>query len=114
VNSNTADALIAGAALLALVLLVKILADHITVRRITGAHLSDAGLELMLRWRRQADRQEALKWGLTAAALGVGLVAVDLLPVSPSSPAGFGVVIIAASAGLLGYHAITRRDGADT
>lgn len=112
-DSHTADVLLAAVAFLSVVAIIKILADHVTMRRITGAHLSDLALQSLLRWVDEAARQGTLKWGLILAAVGSALVAIDLSPISPASAAGVGITIIAGSAGLLAYYALSRRGRGD-
>jgi hypothetical protein len=109
VNPNTVDALVMIAGLLTLLALVKIITDHITTRRLMGAHLSDTALRELLLWTKELSRQSALKWGLVGVVVGAALIVIDLLPVEAGSASGFGIVIIAGGIGLLAYHGIVQR-----
>ena len=108
-STNTADTLTAFALLAAFVSLARIVTDHITMRRIMGAHLSDAALRDLLRWTKDASRRNALKWGLVGIAIGIAMIVVDVLALDADDPAAFGIVIIAGSAALLGFYALARR-----
>ncbi len=52
---------------------------------------------------------ESLKWGLVMGAVGLALVLIQFLPYRPTDPITYGVVLLFASAGLLGYYAAARR-----
>jgi hypothetical protein len=111
---DTADTLTAFAMLAALVVLVKIVTDHVTMRRIMGAHLSDAALRELLQWTRDVRRGNALKWGMVGVAVGIAMILVDVLSLDADDPSAFGIVIIAGSVALLAFHAVERRGGSES
>ncbi len=52
-----------------------------------------------------------LKWGLVLGGIGLGLVLLSVLGFDqPDEPAAFGLVILGAAAGFLGYYLITRNE----
>ncbi len=54
-----------------------------------------------------------LKWGLVLGGIGLGLVLLTLLGLGDSedlSAAAFGLVVLGAAAGFLGYYLITRKE----
>jgi hypothetical protein len=52
---------------------------------------------------------ESLKWGLVMGAVGLALVIIQFLPYQPSDPIVYGLVLLFAAAGLLGYYVAARR-----
>lgn len=113
-NAITEDFLTLAVMFLAIVAIVKILSEHLTTRKLMGAHLSDPALRDLLRSGQESTRQSALKWGLVGVAIGVALIAIDLLTLDAGSAAGLGITITAGAAGLLAYYAATRRGEGDS
>ena len=51
----------------------------------------------------------SLQWGLVTAAVGIALIVIQYLPFQPGEPISFGILLLFAGAGLLGYHYAGRR-----
>ena len=82
----------------------KIVMDNVTKRRLLQARVSEDVVRALFRKGYDPELFSALKWGLVMAALGVGLVIVQLLPVRASEPLALGVMLISAGGGMLAYY----------
>lgn len=51
----------------------------------------------------------SLQWGLVTGAVGIALVVIQYLPFQPGDPISYGILLLFASAGLIGYHFAGRR-----
>lgn len=51
----------------------------------------------------------ALKWGLVAVALGLGLLAEALLPYDLADPVAYGVLLVLGGLALIAYYAYVDR-----
>jgi hypothetical protein len=96
-----------------IVLITKIISDNRLRRRIIDARLDPEMVRALLGTSRAATRRQgALKWGLVAGAIGLALLLIGILSLS-GEPLGFGLVTLAAGAGLLVYYAIANRHDGD-
>lgn len=86
----------------------KIVMDNLTKRRLLQARVSEEVVRALFRKGYDPELFSALKWGLVMAALGVGLVIVQLLPVRASDPLALGVMLICAGCGMLAYYLVAR------
>ena len=84
----------------------KIVMDNGTKRRLLQARVSEDVVRALFRKGRDPELFSALKWGLTMAALGMGLVAVQLLHVQLSEPLALGVMLMCAGGGMLVYYLV--------
>ncbi|HEX6036954.1 hypothetical protein, partial [Longimicrobium sp.] len=84
----------------------KIVMDNHTKRRLLQARVSEDVVRALFRKGYDPELFSALKWGLVMAALGVGLVVVQLLPVRASEPLALGVMLMCAGGGMLGYYLV--------
>ncbi len=84
----------------------KIVMDNVTKRRLLQARVSEDVVRALFRKGYDPELFSALKWGLTLAALGVGLVVVQLLPVRASEPLALGVMLMCAGGGMLVYYLV--------
>jgi hypothetical protein len=112
-NHVTAETIIQLALFLVVVVLVKIISEHLLKRRVLSAHLSADQVREFAAWMRGADRDNALKWGLVWIGIGAALVLADLLPVEFTDPVTYGMILILGGAGLLFYRALVGRGNRD-
>lgn len=64
---------------------------------VTSASASDLGVHA------------SLQWGLVTGAVGLALIIIQYLPFRPDEPISYGILLVFASAGLIGYHFAGRR-----
>jgi hypothetical protein len=96
-----------SAAFFALIAAVtKIVSDNATKRRLLEARVDQDVVRALFRKGYDPELFSALKWGMVMAALGVGLVIVDVLSVHMSDPMALGVVLMWAGGGLLAYYLV--------
>jgi hypothetical protein len=87
----------------------RAVSDGMTRRRLVQSNASAEVVRAVLARDAEAARRDALKYGLLVAAVGVELVVVQFLPYGANQAITYGVVLLFAAAGLLGYYAIGRR-----
>lgn len=92
-----------------LVAVARIVSVNRTRRRMLEAHATPQLVDALLAPRPEADLAASLMWGLVMASTGLALMLLEALPFDSSSPFGYGLVVLAAGAGLLVYYAIARR-----
>ena len=51
----------------------------------------------------------SLQWGLVTGAVGIAFVVIQYVPFRPDEPISYGILLLFASAGLIGYHFAGRR-----
>lgn len=103
---------------LSLVILVigvaQIVSDGRTRRRLIESNASPEMVQAILLAPGDFGLHMALQWGLVAIGVGLALIVVQFLPFPADGPIAFGIVVLGAGAGLLGYYAVGRRMAART
>jgi hypothetical protein len=95
---------------LAVVALARIIAEARTRGRLIQTGLAPEQVQAILAGAgREAELAGVLKWALVAGSVGLALVVLQFLPYGASEPISYGLVLLFASAGLLGYLALARR-----
>lgn len=84
----------------------KIVMENHTKRRLLQARVSEDVVRALFRKGYDPELFSALKWGMVMAALGVGLVLVQLLPVRASEPLALGVMLMCAGGGMIAYYLV--------
>lgn len=91
----------------AIVLIVKIISDNRIRRKVLDQRVSDEMAEAILqKGKSEPSALTALKWGLVVLAVGGAFVLIELLATDVDSPLGYGLLFLAAGAGLVGYYLI--------
>lgn len=98
--------LISAAFFVMIAAVTKVVMDNVTKRRLLQARVSEDVVRALFRKGYDPELFSALKWGLTLAALGIGLVVVQALPVRASDPLALGVMLICAGGGMLAYYLV--------
>jgi hypothetical protein len=94
---------------LSIVAIIKFVMDARVRRRLAETHASEDLVRSMLEADERGRRLSALKWGLVLVLMGLSFGLIDLLDLGPEDPAVYGLLLAAAGAGMLGYHAIAQR-----
>ncbi len=97
------------ALIVGIVMAIKIIVDSRLRRRLAETNASDDMIKAMLVADEQARRLSALKWGLVMVLLGLAFGLISALHLDSDNPGTWGLLIGAAGAGMLGYHAIANR-----
>ena len=88
---------------------IKIVMDLRVRRKFVESVVSEDLVRMMLVADEQNRKVSSLKWGLVLVLVGLAFGLVDWLDLGPNDPATFGIVIGAASLGMLGFHALASR-----
>ena len=97
------------AVIVGIVMAIKIIVDSRLRRRLAETNASDDMIKAILVADEQARRLSALKWGLVMVLLGLSFGLISALHLESDNPGTWGLLIGAAGAGMLGYHAIANR-----
>ena len=92
-----------------IVMSIKIVVESRFKRRLAETHASEELIRAMLSADEQARRGAALKWGIVLTLIGVAFGLIDVLNLSPDSPATWGLLIGTSGIGMLGFHLISTR-----
>jgi hypothetical protein len=93
----------------AIAFITKVISDNRTRRRILEARPSEGLARALLSGRRpDPSAMSALKWGLVAGAIGLSLVLIDALAMDEENPVTYGIILLAAGGGLVGYYWLVR------
>ena len=92
-----------------LVAIARIISVNRTRRKMLEAHATPELVDALLAARPDTNLSPSLMWGLVLASTGIALMILEALPFDQGSPFVYGVVVLAAGAGLLVYYAIARR-----
>lgn len=110
---NTADIgeMIPMVLFVCIVMAIKFIVDARVRKQMMENHVDQEMIKSMLEADEQSRRLSALKWGLVMTAVGIAFCAVDLLHMQyeKDGPGALGLVVFAAGAGMLAYHAIANR-----
>ena len=99
--------LVIGAIGATIVALTKTISDNRTRRELIKAGGTEETMRALFAQKEEhPQRYAALKWGLLTASVGLGLVVVQLLPISFEEPAAYGLLFLFAGGGLLAYYAV--------
>ena len=91
--------------------IVKVISDNRIRRKVLDQRVSDELAEAILKNNAAAPSAlSALKWGLVVLAVGGALVLVQLLSIDADEPLTFGLLFLAAGAGLVSYYLIASQD----
>jgi hypothetical protein len=91
--------------------IVKVISDNRIRRKVLDQRVSDELAEAILKENASAPSAlGALKWGLIVLATGGALVLVQLLSIDADEPLTFGLLFLAAGAGLIAYYLIASQD----
>lgn len=88
---------------------IKVVVDGRMRRRLAETNGSEDLFKAMLAADEQSRRLGALKWGMVLTTVGVSFFIQQVLKLGPNDPATFGLLFVAAGAGLLGYHLLASR-----
>ncbi|MCC6506605.1 MAG: hypothetical protein IT475_14315 [Aquimonas sp.] len=88
---------------------IKTIVDAHVRRRMVESHSSEELVRAMLLADEQSRRMSALKWGVVLSVTGGAFMLIDALKLAADRPATFGIVIIAAGLGMLGFHWVSQR-----
>lgn len=91
-----------------LVAIIKIVTDSRLRRRLAETHATEDMVRTMLAADERHRHESALKWGIVSVLIGISLGIADIFKLSPDQPGTYGLVIIAAGAGLLIYYTISN------
>ena len=92
-----------------IVMAIKVVVDARLRRRLAETNASEDLIKSMVAADEQSRRLSALKWGLVLTLLGVAMGVIDGLNLSSEDPGAWGLLLGAAGAGMLAYHAIANR-----
>jgi hypothetical protein len=92
-----------------IVVAIKVVVDARLKRRLAETHASEDLIRAMLTADEQARRLSALKWGIVLTLIGVTFGLIDMINLSPDSPATWGLLIGASGLGMLGFHFVSQR-----
>jgi len=92
-----------------IVVAIKVVVESRFKRRLAETNTSEDLIRAMLAADEQSRRVSALKWGIVLTLVGVAFGIIDLVNLSSGAPATWGLLIAAAGAGMLGFHAISNR-----
>lgn len=92
-----------------IVVAIKVVVESRFKRRLAETHASEDLVRAMLNADEQARRGAALKWGIVLTLIGVAFGLIDMLNLSPDSPATWGLLIGTAGIGMLGFHVVSNR-----
>ncbi len=90
-------------------LAIKTIVDSRVRRRMVESHSSEELVRAILLADEQNRRMSALKWGVVLSVTGGAFLLIDALSLAADRPATFGIVIIAAGLGMLGFHWVSQR-----
>ncbi len=89
----------------AIVWIVKIISDNRIRRKMLDQHVSDELAEAILRkGKSEPSALGALKWGLIVLGVGGALVLIELFSIDADEPLAYGMLFLAAGAGLIAYY----------
>ena len=93
-----------------IIAVTRIISDSRTRRRLIEAGASPELARLIISGSATDHGvQAALQWGLVTGAVGLAFVTIQYMPFQPGEPISYGILLLFASAGLIGYHVIGRR-----
>ena len=92
-----------------IVMAIKVVVDSRFKRRLAETNASEDLIRAMLSADEQARRGAALKWGIVLTLIGMAFGLIDVMNLSPDSPATWGLLIGTAGAGMLGFHFVSNR-----
>jgi hypothetical protein len=101
--------LIPIAAILGVVMAIKIIVDSRLRRRLAETNASEDLIKSMLVADEQARRLSALKWGLVLTLMGLAFGLISALGLESDNPGTWGLLIGTAGVGMLAYHVIANR-----
>lgn len=78
-------------------------------RRLAETHASEDLVRALAEADKASRRHGALKWGLVLVASGAAFVLIDVFGLGARDPAAYGILLVAAGAGLLLHHALQRQ-----
>jgi peptidoglycan/LPS O-acetylase OafA/YrhL len=88
----------------------QVISDGRTRRRLLEANASpEMAAAIVSPPRSGAAQASTLKWGFLTGALGLALILVQFLPYDADEPIVSGILLVAASIGLLASYALDRR-----
>lgn len=91
----------------AIVWIVKIVSDNRIRRKMLDQHVSDEMVEAILqKGKSEPSALGALKWGLIVLGVGGALILVELFSIDADEPLAYGMLFLAAGAGLIAYYLI--------
>ena len=97
------------AAILSIVMAIKIIVDSRLRRRLAETNASEDLIKSMLVADEQARRLSALKWGMVLALMGLAFGLISALGLESDNPGTWGLLIGSAGVGMLAYHFIASR-----
>jgi peptidoglycan/LPS O-acetylase OafA/YrhL len=90
----------------------QVISDGRTRRRLVESNASPEMAAAIVAPPRKAGHSPALSWGVMLGSIGLALIIVQFLPYDEDDPIVAGIVLVAASIGLLGSYAMERRGAA--
>lgn len=110
---NTADIgeMIPMVLFVCIVMAIKVVVDARVRRQMMENHVDQDMIKSMLAADEQSRRLSALKWGLVLTLVGAAFGLIDVLHMrfDDDHPGALGLLIFAAGAGMLTYHAMANR-----
>lgn len=88
---------------------IKAIVDARVRRRLVETNGSEELVKAMLAADEEARRGGALKWGLVSVAVGSAFFLQQMFKLDESDPATYGLLFIAAGAGLLVFHFVAGK-----
>ena len=93
-----------------LVGITKVISDGRTRRRLIEAGASpELARAIVAAPKDDPGLYSALRWGILTGAVGLALILIQFLPYRSDEPIVFGVILVFAAAGFLGYYVSVRR-----
>ena len=97
------------AAILSIVMAIKIIVDSRLRRRLAETKASEDLIKSKLVADEQARRLSALKWGMVLTLMGLAFGLISALGLESDNPGTWGLLIGSAGVGMLAYHFIASR-----
>jgi hypothetical protein len=88
---------------------IKVIMDGRVRSKLAQSGASEDLVRTMLAADEQNRKVSSLKWGLVFVLVGLAFGLIDVLDLAADAPATFGIVILAAGLGMLGFHGLANR-----
>lgn len=93
--------------------LVKVISDNHTRRRAIEAGATGESIRELFRRHRLLEGQEALKYGLIFAFIGLALLIIEWTGIELASAGALGLIFFFPGAALVAFHLAVRRGGGE-
>jgi hypothetical protein len=89
---------------------VKTMTDYILKKKMIEKGFVNDDTQAIFKQHTAENKYSSLKWGLIILFVGLSLIIMEYIPVSPDSPLPYGLVAVSTSLGFLIYYFMVKKE----